>query len=118
MKKLFLFGIASLVPSVVFAAPWDFLRGPTEFAQAAIPVVAWIVMVIALGVAIVSFLALRKKKSKRLLFVSAAFGLFFIKTVLNLADLYYSPGSFMNAGVQGIFDLLIIGALFTALFRK
>jgi len=108
----------ALLPSLVLAAPWDFLRGATETAQIISPVVAWIVLAIALGVAIVSILALKKKKSRRLLFVSAAFGLFFIKTILNLVDLYVSPGTFMNLGVQSVFDLVIIGALFVALFKK
>ena len=118
MKKIIALSGLSLLPSIVLAAPWDFLRGATETAQVISPVVAWIVLVIAFGVMLVSILALRKKKSKRLLFVSAAFGLFFIKTILNLVDLYVSPGFFMNVGVQSVFDLIIIGALFTALFRK
>ena len=118
MKKIIAFGGLSLLPSIVLAAPWDFLRGATETAQVISPVVAWIVLVIALGVAIVAVLALKKKKSRRLALVSVAFGLFFIKTILNLVDLYISPGSFMNLGVQSVFDLVIIGALFVALFRK
>ena len=118
MKKLIAFGALSLIPSVALAAPWDFLRGPTDLAMSVSPIVAWLALVIAFGVMVVSVLALKKKKSRRLLLVSAAFGLFFIKLALNLVDLYVSPGFFMNIGVQSVFDLLIMGALFTALFRK
>ncbi len=118
MKKLIALGGISVLPSIALAAPWDFLKGASDIANIVNPVVAWVVLFIALGVALVSILAFRKKKSKRLLLVSAAFGLFFIKTVLNLADLYLSPGTFMNLGVQSIFDLVIIGALFVALFKK
>jgi len=118
LKKLIILGAFSLIPSVALAAPWDFLRPPMDAVMTVSPIVAWIVTVIALGVAIVSILAVRKKKSRRLMIVSGAFVLFFIKSALALADLYVSPGTFMNVSVQGFFDLVIIGALFIALFRK
>jgi len=118
LKKLILLGALSLIPSVVLAAPWDFLRPPMDAVMVVSPLIAWIVTIIALGVAIVSILAVRKKKSRRLMIVSGAFILFFIKSALALADLYVSPGTFMNVSVQGFFDLVIIGALFIALFRK
>ncbi|MBT4870170.1 MAG: hypothetical protein HON47_01195 [Candidatus Diapherotrites archaeon] len=118
MKKIIALGGISLLPSIALAAPWDALRGAIDAAQFVSPIVAWLVLVIALGVVIVSVLALKKKKSRRLTFVSIAFGLFFLKTIFNLVDLYVSPGFFMNVGVQSVFDLVIIGALFTALFKK
>jgi hypothetical protein len=118
LKKILTLSGVALLPSLALAAPWDFLRGATETATVVNPIIAWIVLIIALGVALVAVMALRKKKSKRLLLVSVAFGLFFLKTVLNLVDLYFSPGTFMNLGVQSIFDLVIIGALFIALFKK
>ena len=118
LKKLIVLGALSLIPSVALAAPWDFLRGPMDGIMVVSPLIAWVVTIIALGVAIVSILAVRKKKSRRLMIVSGAFVLFFIKSALALADLYVSPGTFMNVSVQGFFDLVIIGALFIALFRK
>ncbi len=102
----------------VFAAPWDFLRVPTEAATTINPIIMWIAWIISLGVLVVSLLALKKKSTQKLLFVSAAFALFFIKITLGLVDLYASPGIFMNFAVQGVFDLLIILSLFIALFRK
>ena len=118
LKKLIVFGALSLIPSLALAAPWDFLRGPTDLAMNLSPIFAWIVLIISLAVLVVSILAVKKKKSRRLLLVSVAFALFSIKLILNLVDLYASPGFFMNIGVQSVFDLLIMGALFTALFRK
>jgi len=119
LKKFLLIPITLvLFLSSVFAAPWDFLRIPTEIANTINPVVVWLATIISLIVVVVSLLALKKKKSQRLWFVSGAFGLFFIKSVLGLVDLYISPGIFMNFAVQGVFDLLIIVALFLALFRK
>jgi hypothetical protein len=118
-RILLMLGAMTLFFSSVFAStPWEFLRVPVEVAMVVSPIVLWVVGVISLGVMLVAFLALRKKSSRRLWFVSGAFALFFIKAILNLLDMYVSPGSFMNFAVQGIFDLCIIGALFLALFRK
>ena len=73
---------------------------------------------VSLGLLIVALLAFKKKGSKRLALVVGAFGLFFIKSALGLLDLYVSPGIFMNFAVQGVFDLLIIGAFAIALLKK
>jgi hypothetical protein len=116
-KSLVLLGILFLIQSV-FAAPWDFLRVSTDTAQVINPVVIWVLMLISLGIFAISVIALKKKGSQRLLFVSGAFGLFFLKGVLSLVDIYVSPGIFMNFAVQGVFDLLILIALFIAIFRK
>ena len=118
MKKLIALSGLALLPSIALAAPWDFLRAPMDGVMTISPIVAWVVVIIALGVAIVSLLAVKKKKSRRLMIVSGAFVLFFIKSALALADLYVSPGTFMNVSIQGFFDLVIIGALFIALFKK
>lgn len=118
MKKLITLLAGAMVPGLAFAAPWDFLRPPMDAVMTISPIIAWVVAIIALGVAVVSILAVKKKKSRRLMLVSGAFVLFFIKSALALADLYVSPGTFMNVSVQGFFDLIIIGALFIALFRK
>jgi hypothetical protein len=118
MKKiLVLLGVLFLIQSV-FAAPWDFLRVSTSTAQVINPIVVWAVMLISLGLFTISIIALKKKGSQRLLFVGGAFGLFFLKNLFGLIDLYISPGIFMNFAVQGVFDLLILASLFIAIFRK
>ncbi len=118
MKKIFVLGFLLFLLQGVFAAPWDFLRIPTEMATTLNPIVMWLVFIVALVVMIISLLALKRKNTQKLLFVSVAFSLFFLNSALSLLDLYASPGIFMNFAVQGVFDLLIIGALFIALFRK
>ncbi|MEK6959036.1 MAG: hypothetical protein AABW59_03260 [archaeon] len=104
---------------VVFAeAPWDFLR-PAATAAADIGwVVAWIVMFVSAVMAYVAFAAYLKHKMPKLLWVMVAFGLFFVKSALHLADLYISPGTFMNVYIQSVFDLAIMSSLFVSLFKK
>jgi len=118
LKKLLSLGFLLIILQSVFAAPWDFLRVPTEIANAINPIVIGLLFIVSLLILIIAVLAFKKKNSQRLLFVSGAFALFFLKSALSLIDLYVSPGIFMNFAVQGVFDLLIIGALFIALFRK
>jgi uncharacterized membrane protein len=102
----------------VFAAPWDFLRIPIELASTINPIVIGLLVIVSLIVMLISLIALKKRKTQKIAFVSLAFILFFIKAVLVLTDLYFSPGIFMNFAVQGFFDLLIVASLFMALFRK
>jgi hypothetical protein len=114
-----LFGLFLLVPMLfVFAAPWDFLRPVYEFAAVFTFLFVWLLAIVSIVLLLISIKALRKKHSRRLLLVSGAFGLFALKSVLNLVDFYFSPGFFMNFSVQGLFDLLIILALFIALFKE
>jgi hypothetical protein len=104
---------------MVFAsAPWDVLRPGIELATLFNPLILFVSLIISLVLVIISFLAWNKSKSKRLLIVFGAFSLFFIKSILMVLDFYFSPGIFMNFAVQGFFDLLIIGILFIALFKK
>jgi hypothetical protein len=80
--------------------------------------ISWIALILSVIVLIISFLAYLKSKSKRLLLVFLAFSLFFIKSLLTVIDIYYSPGYFMNFAVQGFFDMLVITFLCIALFKK
>ena len=100
------------------ATPWDFLRIPTSLASTINPVVMGLLFLVSLGLFGIAVLAVKKKRSRRLILVAGAFGLFFIKSALGLIDLYVSPGIFMNFAVQGVFDLLIIGAFAIALLKK
>lgn len=102
----------------VFAKPWGFLRFPVEVAQIINPIVVWLVIIFSSIILLIAFLSFRKKNSKRLLLVFIAFSFIFFQSFLNLIDFYFSPGVFMNPAVQGVFDLIIISALFIALFKK
>lgn len=108
----------SLISAVFAAEPWDFLREPINWLWVVEPLVLWVLLFVALGLFVISILAYRKKRSEKLAWVSAAFGLFFLKALLLVIDIYYSPGDFVNKAVAGFFDLLIIGSLFIGLFRK
>jgi hypothetical protein len=99
-------------------APWDFLREPVNIIAGVAMPVNFLFFVVALILFGISFLAWRKKGSRKLLLVSASFGLFLAKSILMLLDYFVSPGVFMNYAIQGFFDLLILLALFLALFRE
>ncbi len=116
-KLVFLFGLSSFCASV-FAAPWDFLRGPVNEIALANPITAWIVFLVSIVLVAIAVMAFNRKKSPRLAWVAAAFALFFVKRLLIVADLYVSPGTFMNDALQGFFDLLMIITLFVGIFRK
>ena len=111
-------GFLIFVCASVFAAPWDILRGPAFGIELIDPVVAWLVFFVSFAILVVALLALKKRKSSTLMWVGAALGLFFIKRLLIVVDLYLSPGEFMNTSIQGFFDLLIMISFFIALFRK
>jgi len=102
----------------VFATPWDIFRQPMQEIDYAAPIVSWLVFAVSAVLFAISVVALRKKHSEKLLWVSFAFGLVFIKAFLGVIDIYFSPGEFMNTSIQGFFDLLIMGSFFVALFRK
>lgn len=99
-------------------ALWDVLRPLADAAGTIEPITVWVLAIVAAALVGIAFLAYKKAKSKKLLFVLIAFGLFFIKAVLGVLDVYYSPGVFMNFSVQGAFDVAILVALFIALFKK
>lgn len=113
-SMLFLFSLGSAFAE----APWEFLRPVVEAANAWSPVIIGIVLVISAFLFVIAFLAYKKTKSKKLLWILAAFGLFVLKRVLYFIDLYFSPGIFMNLAVESVFDLLILASIFMAIFRK
>jgi hypothetical protein len=118
LRKTLLLAITSLVPMFAFAAPWDFLKVIPQLAGDLNPIIEWLLLIASFSVLFISATALKRKRTQKLAFVTMAFGLFFLKSVLNLVDLYFSPGFFMNFAVQGAFDFLILVSLFIALFRK
>ncbi|MFA6268392.1 MAG: hypothetical protein WCW13_05965 [archaeon] len=99
-------------------ALWDFLREPIVWVQVIEPLTLWVLFLVSIALIGVSILALKRKSSPKLKWVTAAFGLFFVKSLLMIIDQYASPGDFMNKSIQGFFDLLIMISFFIALFRK
>jgi len=118
LRKVFLLVSTVFLSAVVFAAPWDVLREPVAWLGTFEPFTSWALLIVSLGLFGVAVLALKKKSSSKLKWVGAAFGLFFLKALLVVLDLYVSSGNFMNYAIQGFFDLIILGILFVALFRK
>jgi hypothetical protein len=117
-RVLAVFAVLLFVCAGVFAAPWDVFRGPMQDIDFVAPLVSWLVLAVSAVIFSISFVALRKKYSEKLLWVAFAFGLFFLKGLLIVLDIYLSPGQFMNTSILGFFDLIIMGSFFVALFRK
>ncbi len=119
MRKILILTIfLSLISNVFATAVWEPLRLFPEIAGAINPIIIWLLFLVSLSVLVISSLALYKKKSQKLLFVTIAFVFFFLNSSLNLIDFYFSPGYFMNFAVQGLFDFLVIVSLLIAIFRK
>lgn len=97
---------------------WDFLRPITEFASHIDPLIKGIVTLLAFGFFLVAFAAYKKNPSQRLMLVTAAFFLFAIKWAIKTIDLFFSPGSFLADSSENVFELLILGLLFSAIIKK
>ena len=108
----------SFLEGIVLVAPWDFLREPVNFFVIVEPVTLWVLLIVSIALLSIAILALKKKPSTKLKWVTGAFGLFFLKSLLMVIDIYFSPGEFMNTSIKGFFDLCIMIAFFIALFRK
>ncbi len=100
------------------SAPWDFLRDGVSFVGVIEPLTLWVLLIVSIALLGIAVLALKKKSSLKLKWVTGAFGLFFIKSALLVTDYYFSPGDFMNKAIIGFFDLCVMVAFFVALFRK
>jgi len=118
MKRILTILLTVLVSSFAFAEPWDFIRAPAAEVGQLAPIFNWLLLIVTAVLLTISVLALRRTSSKKLKWVTAAFGLFFVKALLVVIDNYISPGVFMNYAIQSFFDLLIVGSLFIAIFRK
>ncbi len=99
-------------------APWDFLRDVTQQAIAIDFITRVIVLVLSLAITAIALLAFKRSKSGKFLFVSIAFTLFTVKWALKVVDLFFSPGEFFNRAAENVFELLILAALFIAIFKK
>ncbi len=117
--RFFLISLVFFIPSVFAEGHlWDFLRPAAEMAGSYDFFTRVIVLVLTLGLAGVSFLAYNKAKSQKLLFVLIAFGLFALKWLLKVLDLFISTGAFFSDASENVFELLILASLFYALFVK
>ena len=99
-------------------AIWDPLWDVTQQAIAIDFITRAIVLVLSLAITVIALLAFKRSKSGKFLFVSIAFILFTVKWALKVVDLFFSPGEFFNRAAENIFELLIIAALFIAIFKK
>jgi len=97
---------------------WDFLRPMTQFALDMEVPVKFVVLAFSAALLVLSWLALKKTGSKKFFFLTGAFGLFSLKILLTLADIFFSPGRFMSETTLSLFDLLILAALFLAVLKK
>jgi hypothetical protein len=93
------------------------LRPIVETAIRAEGITKILVLLFSLGFAFIAVKAYLKKRTKRLFYVAFAFALFALQALLQVADIFYSPGYFFNPAAQAVAQLLIIGVLFVAIFR-
>ena len=79
---------------------------------------AWI-MIFALILFIVSIFAYYRTRSKRVLFVSSAFAIFFVKgIILSLGLVNSDIESMYNSGLGNMLDLLILILLAATILKK
>lgn len=97
---------------------WDFLRPITQQAISFDFVTSMIVFVLSIALFAISFLAFRRTKSNRFLFVTIAFFFFAAKWALKVIDLFFSPGIFFHRAAENVFELIILASLFMAIFKK
>jgi len=97
---------------------WDFLRPLDQFAVSISGPIEIVVFVISVFIFAISLMAYFKAKSRRLLFVSAAFFLFMVKWLLQTVDFFVSPGLFFSVPSQGIVELVIMLLLLIAMVKK
>lgn len=97
---------------------WDFLRPLDQAAVSMSGPIEIIVLIISAFIFAISLMAYLKARSRRLLFVSAAFFLFMFKWLLQTIDLFVSPGLFFSVPSQGIVELAIMILLLVAFLKK
>jgi len=77
------------------------------------------ITIIALGMLIVSLLSYRKSKNVKLLFVSSAFIIFFIKGVIQSLSLFCQEIAMLDSNVyMKSLDLIILIFLFVATLKR
>ncbi|MFH1588731.1 MAG: hypothetical protein ABIA76_05330 [Candidatus Diapherotrites archaeon] len=120
LRKGLFFGLLVFLAQSVFAENylWDSLRPLASMASNYDFLTRALVMVLSFVIFFISVKAYLKLKSSKLMFVSIAFGLFALKWVLKVLDLFLSPGLFFGDASENVFELLILASLFYALFVK
>ncbi len=77
------------------------------------------ITIFSLGMFIISLFSYKRSKNFKILFVSLAFFLFFIKGILLSLGLFITEiNDIISIQTLGIFDLLIIVVLFIATLKK
>ena len=77
------------------------------------------ITIFSLGMLIVSLLSYRKYKNIKLIFVSSAFLIFFIKGIILSLSLFYEEMAVINSSTYtGILDLIILILLFMATLKR
>ena len=77
------------------------------------------ITIFALGMFIVSSLSYRRFSNQKLLFVSSAFFIFFIKGVLQSLSLFMEELAFLDTNVyMKLIDLVILIMLFSATLKR
>lgn len=119
-KRILPIAFMVLLSSAAFAQSkaWDFLRPVTQLALDLEVPIKFVVLLFSSALLALSWLALKKTGSKKFFFLAGAFGLFSLKILLTLADIFFSPGRFMSETTLSLFDLFILAALFFAVLKK
>jgi hypothetical protein len=77
------------------------------------------ITIFALGMFIVSLLSYKQYTNKKLLFVSVAFFIFFIKGAIESIGLFSNNFAILNSDVSlKLFDLVILISLFAATLKR
>jgi len=97
---------------------WDALRPFDQLAISFSTYIKPIVLIISITLFVIAVLAYNKNKSRRFLLIAVAFFFFSAEWLLKTLDIFVSPGSFFSIAAQDVFELVILGALFVALFWK
>jgi hypothetical protein len=97
---------------------WDFLRPITNYAVGFDAFTRVLVLILSIALFVVSVLAYRRTKSRKLMFVTIAFFLFAAEWSLMVSDIFLSPGDFFHRAAGNLFELGVLICLFMAIFKK
>ncbi|HLD59116.1 MAG TPA: hypothetical protein VI977_05815 [archaeon] len=97
---------------------WDFLRPLDQLALNLVYPITAIVFVVSVVLFAIAISAYLKKRSQKLLLISAAFFIFMVKWLLQAIDLFVSPGFFFSVPSQGVVELVIMLLILAAIVKK
>lgn len=72
-------------------------------------------VIFALGLALISFLAYRKSRTRIILFVSLAFVAYFARTLIKIANI---QDSILTLSLSDILDFLTLALIFSAVVKE